>query len=225
MGSLLALTSDFPSTPSPEIVQLIRSRSPEPSIAWLPPQTSSGREHFQQARIAFGALGVGSLHYCDIDEEPNERQLDSLSDYDVIYLSGGDPLAFCRSGAQVQLPRRLNAYLKGGGFVLAASAGAMFLSNDVSVFRLQTEDVSSVLNHQGRAQGAGIVPYEFLPHLNRLSSEFLEKVRSYSRGTSSEVIAVPDGGAVIHLSAQESHILGSGMKFVKGEAMPIGAAA
>ena len=225
MGYLLVLTSDFPSTPSPEIVQLIRSRSPEPSIAWVPPQTSSGREHLQQAKIDFAALGLGGLHYCDIDKEPNERQLASLSDYDVIYLSGGDPLAFCRSAAQVQLPRRLNAYLEEGGFVLAASGGAMFLTSDVSVFRLQTEDVSSVLNRQGRAQAAGIVPYEFLPHLNRLSSAFLEKVRTYSRGTSCEVIAVNDGGALIHTSAQESRIIGNGRKFVKGGAFPIGPAA
>jgi len=206
-------------------VQLIRSRSPEPAIAWVPPLTSSGQALFQRARTAFGALGFGSLHYCDIDEQPNQRQLDSLSDYDVIYLTGGDPLAFCRNGAQVQLPQRLDAYLEQGGFILAASGGAMFLTADVSVFRLLAEDVASVLGGQGPAQTAGLVPYEFLPHLNRLSSEFLEKVRAYSTGTSSDLIAVPDGAALIHHSAEEYYIIGNGLKFVKGRATIIGPAA
>ena len=99
----------FGSTANAAIVNMINARaSSSPRVAWIPPFTSSGREHFPRAQRHWEAHGFG-IEYCDIDEEPDNDQLAALDRYDVIYLSGGDPIAFreriIRSGLDRHLRR------------------------------------------------------------------------------------------------------------------------
>jgi hypothetical protein len=103
----IALTSDLPSSANQAVFDLMRSRHSHPRIAWIAPFTRTGREHFPVAQGQFATYGFSNLEYCDIDEQPNEMQLVTLNQYDVIYLSGGDPIVFrqniIRSGLATQL--------------------------------------------------------------------------------------------------------------------------
>jgi hypothetical protein len=96
-GMNLVLTSDLPSTPNEMVFDLMRRNRIPSKIAWIPPITDLGRKRFSSAQAQFESHGVVGLEYCDIDEEPNEEQLNHLDQYDVIYLSGGDPIALRRN--------------------------------------------------------------------------------------------------------------------------------
>ena len=75
------------------------------------------------ARLDFAA-GRFSLTYApewllerahDIDEAPNAAQLASLATYDIVYLTGGDPIGFRRNILRAGLPARLRAMPRRSG--------------------------------------------------------------------------------------------------------------
>lgn len=202
----------------------MRRRGPRPRIAWIPPSTATGRERFTAALALFESFGFPDLEHCDIDEEPNEAQPAHLDQYDVVYLTGGDPIGFRRNILRVGLPALLRAYVSGGGLIVAASGGAMQLTKNVSLFRLFSATVDDAVANRGEYEAIGLVDYELLPHLNRHDATFLEKVRRYSERVQQDVIALADGAAVLHAGGDDFRCTGQAARFSKGVRTPIEAA-
>jgi peptidase E len=217
----LALTSDLPSTANQAVFDFMRSGGPRPRIAWVPPFTEIGRELFPAAQELFEAYGFSDLEFCDIDEEPNEEQLARLDQYDVIYLTGGDPIGFRRNILRAGLPGRLRQYLTTGRLIVAASGGSMQLTKNVSLFRLLTAALDEVFENRGEYDALGVVDYEILPHLNRFEPSFLEIVRRYSERVAHDVIGLADGAAVLHQSSDNYWCVGRAMRFHSGVTTPI----
>ena len=213
----IALTSDLPSTANQAVFALMRKRHSYPRIAWIGPSTRTGREHFPIAQDQFATYGFSNLEYCDIDEEPNEMQLTALDQYDIIYLSGGDPIEFrqniLRSGLSTQLRKSLVA----GCLVVAASGGSMQLTKNVSLFRLLTTPLEKVLAERSEYGALGIVEYEILPHVNQLESSFLEKVRRYSERVAHDVFGLADGASLLYVNTDDYLCTGQVIRFRKGE--------
>jgi dipeptidase E len=194
----LALTSDFPTTANAAVVDAIRGAAADPRIAWIPPLTRQGRERFLVARQHFALHGLDRLEYCDIDEEPDERQLARLVEYDVIYLTGGDPVVFLDRMQQGELPARLQDCVAAGRWIVGASGGSMQVTRNVSLYRLLKLPVSDVVAGRHDFEALGLVDYELLPHLNRLAPSMLEAVRQYSEHLDHDVIGLSDGAALLH---------------------------
>jgi peptidase E len=217
----LALTSDFPSTAIGEVFDFMRLSGPRPRIAWMPPFTRTGRECFPLAQALFAAQGFADLEFCDIDDDPNQEQLARLERYDVIYLSGGDPIGFRknlhRSGADAGLRRFRDAGLP----MVGASGGAMQLTKNVSLYCLLTSSLDEVLRDRKNYEGLGFVDYELLPHLNRFEPSFVETVRRYSKGVSHDVIGLADGAALLHYGLDAYRVHGRAVLFRHGEIMQI----
>lgn len=150
----LALTSDFPSTAIPAVLDVMRSLEPRARIAWIPPCTAIGRERFITARALFASYGFVDVSYCDIDEEPDDSLLDHLAEFDVVYLTGGDPIGFRRNILRAELPARLKACLAAGCLVVGASGAAMQLTKNISLFRLTTAPLDEVV---ATADGAAVL--------------------------------------------------------------------
>ena len=101
------------------------------------------------------------------------------------------------------LAGRLRQCAGAGRLIVAASGGALLLTPNVSLFRLQTESVEAVLATSAADFDAlGAVTFELLPHANRLEAAFLDKVRRYSEQTETDIVAVADGGAMFSTSAE-----------------------
>ncbi len=184
-----------------------------------------GRERFPVAPELFAIHGFSELEYCDIDQEPNKERLSNLDQYDVIYLTGGDPIGFRRNILRAELPARLRQYLAAGGLIVAASGGSMQLAKNLSLFRLLTVPFHEVLVTRGEYEALGFVEYEILPHLNRFESSFVETVRRYSERVTHDVIALADGTALLHLNRDEFKCLGQVTRFRNGLVTRIEAAA
>ena len=196
----LILTSDFPSTANAAVVDRIKTAAPEPRIAWIPPFTDKDGVHFSEAERLFGNAGLSQLEYLDIDENLDQVQLAYLHEFDVIYLSGGDPVRFRYNAIRAGLSGRLRQCAALGRLIVGASGGALLLTPNVSLSRLQTESVEEVIATRGRFAALGAVTFELLPHANRLHAGFIDKVRRYTELTETDVLAVADGGAIISIS-------------------------
>jgi len=217
----LALTSDLPSTATSEVFDRMRSGNAYPRIAWIPPFTRMGRDRFPAAQRLFASHGFSDLHHCDIDEEPDERLLTHLDQFDVVYLTGGDPIGFRQNIIRAGLSPQLRHCLAAGRLIVAASGGSMQLTQNVSLFRLVNEPLDAVIATRGDYEGLGIVGYEVLPHLDRHEPPFLEAVRRYSERIAHDVIALADGAAVLHGGDEHYECVGRVVRYRQGVATEI----
>jgi len=219
----LALTSDFPLTTNHAVVARIHSSGPSPRVAWVAPSASAGRARFPTAQAVFRRLGVEHLEYRDIDDEPNGRHVEPLDRYDVVYLSGGDPVLFRQNIRRTGFGERLREFIAAGRLVVGASGGAMQLTMNVSLFRLLSASVDDVVANRAEFDGLGAVGCEILPHLNRHDASFMEKVQRYSELVSHDIVALEDGAALVS-SDGDSKCFGEGVRFARGvrSAMTLG---
>lgn len=213
----IALTSDLPATANQAVFDLMRNRHPSPRIAWIAPFSTAGREHFPIAQDRFSVYGFSNLEYCDIDEEPNEMQLAAIDQYDVIYLSGGDPIRFRQNILRSGLFAPLHQSLLVGCLLVAASGGSMQLTRNVSLYRLLSTPLDRVLAEREEFDALGIVDYEILPHVNRLESSFLEKVRCYTEQIDNDVLGLADGAALLYKNSEDYLCVGQVIRFHKGK--------
>ena len=93
----------------------------------------------------------------------------------------------------------------------------MQLTKNVSLFRLVNNPLEKVLAERKEYDALGIVEYEVLPHLDRLASSFLEKVRRYSERMDHDVIGLADGAALLCISIDKYFCDGLVTRFRKGE--------
>ena len=212
----LILTSDFPATIVPVVVDRLKSVAPDPRVAWIPPSTDDAREQFALAQQQFAAIGVPNVEHCDIDQEVDEVQLAYLSEYDVIFLTSGDPIRFRYNLRRTGAAGKIGHCLRVGRLVVAAGGGALQLTPNVSVFRLQSEPLDTVLSTRAAFNALGAVPYEIIPRVNRCEAEFLDKVLEYSAHIDDEIIAIEDGGALVHDAPGHFEATGQVMRFHKG---------
>ena len=212
----LVLTSNFPSTSTDAVSECIRSAGANPLVAWIPPLTSKGRERFPAAQQVFQSLGVSALEFCDIDEEPDDRQLARLDRYDALYFTGGDPLVFRRNIERSGMSEGLRAFLSSGRLVVAASGGAMQFTANVSLYRLLSSTVDVVVGERAAYAGLGFAGYELLPHLNTLDAAFVDKVQRYSARVPCDIVALEDGAAIVHESVDRFRCIGRAVRFREG---------
>jgi dipeptidase E len=213
----LILTSDFPATANAAVVERIRAVASEPRIAWIPAFTDKDGVHFAEAERLFSAVGLEQLEYLDIDEDLDQVQLAYLHEFDVIYLSSGDPVRFRYNAMRAGLAGRLRQCAGLGRLIVGASGGASLLTPNVSLFRLQNESVEEVLATRGRFSAMGVVAFELLPHANRLAAAAIDKVRRYTEQSDIDVVAVADGGAIFPTSSGEFEHVGMFTRYRRGE--------
>lgn len=210
------LTSDFPSSAHPRVTERMQAAAPDPRIAWVAPDTAGGHAHFDAAAARFRELGFDRVEYCDIDEEKDEVQLAYLYEFDIVYLSGGDPLRFRYNMLRTGLSGRLRQCASLGRLIVAASGGSLLLTPNVSLYRLQSEPVDAVLETRARFDTLSVIPYEVLPHVNRWDESFLDKVRRYSARVDNDIIAIADGGAVFPHTPHAFEYVGEVTRYRQG---------
>ena len=221
----LILTSDFPSTGNAVVLARMRSGGTNPRIAWIPPGTDAGGERFRRAQEQFAWYGFDRLDYCGIEAEADEHRLAQLDQYDILYLSGGDPIRFRRTMLHTGLSEQVRQCLAAGRLVVAASGGSLQLTQNVSLFRLQGAGIDDVVARRSEDQALSVVAYELLPHLNRCEPAFLDKVRQYSERVDCDIVALADGAAVLHNSRDDYHCVGQAAIFRQGVMTPLNVAA
>lgn len=224
MSPNLILTSDFPSNPHAAVVERIRAVARNPRVAWIAPASATRRLRFLSARYSFGALGLGNITNIEL-LPPSTAHHRLANDFDVVYLSGGSPVPFRASLAKSGLDSRLVDFVTDGGLVVAASGGAMQLTQNLSLYRLVTSDVDDVIAARHAYEGLGVVDVEFLPHLNRHAPSFMAKVQQYSETVPNDIVALEDGGALWWADQGDISCAGRGIRIRHGVVSPLEAAA
>lgn len=212
----LILSSDFPVTPNARVIEAIEQVAPDPRIAWISAHTDATGSAFSLAQEQFRSLGFGELEHVDIDEDLDQVQVAFLHEFDVIYLGGQDAVRFRYNAMRSGLSGRLRQCAAAGRLIVAASGGALLLTPNVSLLRLQTEHVDDVVATRARFDAIGAVDYELLPHRDRWDAGFLDKVRDYSTRVENDIIALADGAAIFFRHDGGSNIDGASTRYRNG---------
>jgi peptidase E len=212
----LALSSDFPSTANTDLVSLMRSVDPNPRIAWVSPAGAIGPARFPLAQAGFLSCGLTQLERISLDAHRDAQHFDLLDRFDIVYLSGGDPVVFRQDLQRCRLDVTLREFAMAGRLIVGASGGAMQLTSNVSLFRLLSADVEAVMSNRPECAGLGFVDYELLPHLNRHDAAFLEKVRRYSERVPHDVVALADGAVAFSSGKRDCRCSGHAARYRGG---------
>ena len=210
----LVLSSDFPSTINTELVALIRSLGSNLRVAWV--AGSVGWMRFPRAKRAFRGIGITDLDRIDLGRDAGVGRGHLLDRYDIVYLTGGNPIRFREHLRGTSVDAQLREFAAADRLVVGASGGAMQLTANVSLFRLLSESVEHVVATRSECEGLGLVAFELLPHLNRHDDAFLENVRRYSELVPNDVIALADGAALMCGDDGVWRCSGTGTRFRRG---------
>jgi peptidase E len=212
----LILASDFPATPTSEIVERLRAVGQRPRIAWIPGQSEIGESAFADTRAQFNAMGFDELEVVDIDEERDDVQIAYLHEFEIIYLSGPDAVRFRYNAIRSGLAGRLRQSAARGRLIVGSGHGALLLTPNVSLVRLHQESVDEVLTARGRFDALGLVDYELLPHYEDSDTAFLDRVRTYSRLVEHDIVILAKGGAMLHTAEGFAASVGAITRYRKG---------
>lgn len=216
----VVLTSDFPATAHPRVLERMRASAPAPRIAWIAPFTDPSGERFRRARERFAALGFDDLECCDIDHDADEVQLAYLREFDIVFLSGGDAVRFRRNLLRTGLGGRLRQCLSAGRLVVAAGGGAMQLTANVSIARLSAEPIETVLAEHSAFDAIGVVPYELVLHADRCTPGFVTSLQRYSETVAHDILLLADGAALLHHASSDFDSVGDVRRYRHGAAVP-----
>lgn len=207
----LILTSSFPVEGNDEVFQYLTQVNANPRIAWIPPVPDISGRYFQIARDAFAKHGFTRLQGINLDDLHNAGELSAA--FDLVYLTGGNPIVFRDNSLSVGLSSRLRAFLNRGGVIIGASGGAMLLTRNVALFRLEGGTFSDAVASHDALTATGLLDYEMLPHANRFGVTVIEQLGEYARRVACDVIALNDGAAIIHTTATDYGCIGVVMRY------------
>jgi hypothetical protein len=181
------LSSNFPRPGHEAIGARLRLEGVE-RIHWL--AGSPDEQRYESACAEFAAHGFFDVQAV----AAGTLDIGGLSAADGLYFSGGDPLVFSAALARSTVAARLARLTE--PWLLGASGGAMQLTPNLSLFRLQQHSVTEVLRERHRFTALGIVAFEVLPHSDRHPASLLDAVRHYSEGVDNDIWCLADGAAV-----------------------------
>ena len=91
----------------------------------------------------------------------------------------------------------------------------MQFTPNVSLYRLLSAAVDTVVAERSDYCGLGLVDYELLPHLNRLDQAFIARVQRYSERVPCDIVALEDGAAIVHTD-DGARCIGRAVRFRDG---------
>lgn len=194
-------------------LELLKSTQKEqPKITYVPFTYYEHPRYFEQFKKYWRNYGVEDfVSYAPNRAHSLEKTRQAFST-DIIFLSSGNTFSFIKHLRDYGLIPSLNRFLKRGGILAGASAGAIVMTPNIMTAVVPFAD--SDPNHVGvrSMKGMNLVGFEFSPHFDEDHSE---ELRSYSRFTDNPVLACEDGSGLVVRNGKIK-IIGSVYRFKNG---------
>ncbi|WP_181350222.1 Type 1 glutamine amidotransferase-like domain-containing protein [Thalassobacillus sp. CUG 92003] len=167
-----------------------------PRLGYIPSQTDESRTYFHPAWDQFKRIGFEDYVYVDVDREYDASLLPELRQCDAIFLSGGNTFHFLSCLKQTEMLVWLQAYVREGGVLIGASAGAMIMTQRIDIADIVDEKYKSQSPLSKSDYGSfGLASMHFYPHYERTKYE-QEQLHSFIEGDL-PVVTCEDGSGVV----------------------------
>jgi len=166
-----------------------------PSIAYIPSESSLARKYFDEKVEYYQALGIEDLQYFDLDKEYDATRIADMFKCDAIQLSGGNTFYFLYLLRKRGLIRSLKAFVKNGGILIGISAGSILMTRSINTAGLGEDADENIIGIKNKA-ALNIVDFEFMPHWKG-STKKLNLLKKYAEAKKTTVYACKDGDGII----------------------------
>jgi dipeptidase E len=109
------------------------------------------------------------VDYFDLSQNFSDADLKKLTEYNVVYLSGGNTYTFLDSAKKREVKKILQKVLDNRGLLIGASAGSMMMTPTINL--ASSGDDNSVGLRD--TEGFNFVSFEFYPHYTEEDNNFL----------------------------------------------------
>lgn len=188
---LLSCTENLDPKLSHALAKEIKDRGAK--VAYISSSPQEEPYAWYQSTIAdYTAIDASiQVDYFDLSARFSDAKLQSLNEYRVIYLSGGNTFVFMNDARKRNLYPILKHVADAGGLLIGASAGSLMLSP--SIESASDEDENSV--GMTDFTGFSFVDCEFYPHWVSSESQraFLD---GYKKRHDATIYTCEDGGGI-----------------------------
>jgi len=136
------------------------------SISCLSSFLDKKRRYFNQFLSRFKKNGYKNFKFFELPRNFKGPKINEIFKSKAIYLAGGDPHLFLAFIHKRGLKRKLVSFVKRGGVLLGASAGAMLMTPTVDTTIFLNNDPKSYRKLKP-TKALSLVDFEFFPHYQR----------------------------------------------------------
>lgn len=189
-----------------ELYRLITTAKPK--LGYIPSCSDINYKYYNKAIEYYKKIGISDFMYFDVDKEYDEDKLKDLLECNIIHLSGGDTSYFMKNIKCRNLENVLINYVNSGGILVGVSAGAIIITQNISIVRFFDEECNDI------QKGLGLVNFEFIPHWNKYKDK-LEEIMEYSKSEKKIIYLCEDIGGII-INDKDITAYGNIIKIDKG---------
>lgn len=160
-------------------------------IGYIPSTEDKEKVHFLKKTQYYQSYGIEDVMFFDLYDGFDSSKIKDLLQCDIIHLAAGNPIEFSKALERHNLIKVLRDYAEAGGTIVGVSGGAVQLGKSIKLFQLFTGENEEELD------SLNLTEFEFLPHYNRWTSEYIRKVQQYAKQTNTLVYAGNDGDGII----------------------------
>jgi dipeptidase E len=132
-----------------------------PRLGYIPSSGDTDRHYYRACRAYYAGLDAELAVYFELDDEYDERLLDSLLSCDAIHLSGGNTFYFLHRLRIRKMVATLQQYVANGGVLIGVSAGAILMTPDIGPSAFGGDER---LAGEQDDRGLALVDFAFAPH-------------------------------------------------------------
>lgn len=211
----LVLYSDGPCKSNHDLDKALLevARGTRSQVTYVPFTHSEHSHYYQEFKDYYRRLGLKSFVYFAPNKLYSPQKIREAFSSDIIYLSSGNTFTFLKHLREQKLVPHLQKFLKRGGVLAGASAGAILMTPNIMTAAVPVADSDTNKVGIKNLSAMALVPFEFSPHYHRGQAE---ELKSYSRFTGFPILACEDGAGIV-VENDRIRIVGEAIKFKNGK--------
>lgn len=164
-----------------------------PTITYIPSSSCSNKSKFyyEQWKKSFKKFKKVRFKYFAIDKPFSKKDLKNAFLTDILYLSGGDTILFCKNIKQKKIDKEIFKFVKKKDKVLSGlSAGAIIMTPKLNIVKLIDKK-----NNEFNVSGLGLINFEVFPHYQ--VKQHIKIIFEYSKNNNNPILCLSNNSVGI----------------------------
>jgi len=166
------------------------------NILFIPIAKSADRNGYKKSRIWLSnKLNAQSKDFIDVSMILELGKIRDLEKFSAVYIGGGNTYKLLHLVRESNFLPILRNYIKNGGAVYGASAGAVLMGRDISTYIEEKYTLENKKNNYTNTKGLAFIgEYSILTHFQGPDRR---KLKEYFERNNNPVLAIPAGTSVM----------------------------
>jgi dipeptidase E len=165
-------------------------------ITYIPSDSYDSDVHFRDFVYHYQRLGAAKFLHFPVDVPTDSVLAEEAFNSDIIYLEGGNTFYFLNHLRRGGWLGKLRRYVKEGGILVGASAGAIIMTPNIQTAAVPKFTADENLVGIANLNALNLTGFVFAPHYVK-SVRFTEALLRYSKRIANPILSCKDGDGII----------------------------